>query len=115
MPLYAQNREAFVDDRLRAKVFSTVLYDLQPKAGPADRLVMGAVDHGAVSAQVIQPGIFFNGGGMVLVAVIIFVKVCGGKVLYDGAPQPDIDELHTLADAEDRFFTVYAQIEGLKL
>lgn len=115
VPLHPKNGKIPVGDCLRTEIQGATLYDLQAGADPADGLMVGAVDYSVSPAQMMQPGSLFNDGGVILVAVIIFVQIGGGKILYHSSAQPYIYDLHPLTDAEDGLLTPQKQIEGLKL
>ena len=104
-----------MSDCLRTGVMRTILHHMQSLSRFADGLVVRAVDSCIGATQMIQPGIFFYDGGMILITVIIFVKICGGKILYDGAAQSHIDDLHTLTDAKYGLFASDTQVKGLEL
>lgn len=115
MPLYAKDGQGFVDEGLRAAVLGAVLYRRQSVAQSSDGLVMSAVDGEAAAVEGVQPGAGVDDGDVVLVAVFIFVKLRGGHILNYGSAQPHIDELHALADAQNRLPVSEAQLQRLEL
>ena len=70
-------------------------------SGEADALVMGAVHKKRRSVQSGKPGTGYRGGAVYLILSGILMERTGGQILNDGASEPDVDKLHTLAYAKD--------------
>ena len=103
MPLYAEDRKGFVTDGFNAIVIGTPLIGDQTLAQGVDALVMSTVDCGGVPVQGIEPGIFPNHGGMVTVPILISMVSGSGKILGYGSAKSHIDQLHSFADAKNRY------------
>lgn len=115
MPLYSENGERAVDECLGTVISRAVLYDGDSGAGSADGLVVGTVYRCPVSAEGIQPASRDCDDSMVLVAVSVFVQSRRREILYDCAAEADIDDLHTLADAENGKPAADTQLKRLQL
>lgn len=82
--------------------------NLHPSSQLAQSLMMGAVYYHDFPVQVMQEAagqiVYF----MVLIRVQIAVTVGTGQILDDAAAQPYIDDLHSLADAQNGDAALYA-------
>ena len=89
------------------------LYDAKAASDAAQGLMMGAVSNHMLSIQCFQKRIGGNRGSMSFVAVIPCVPWGFFNMLYNGAAEKNIDDLHSLADAKDGAFLFDKNIQSL--
>ncbi len=115
MPLYSDDGQIFMTDAFDALIQRTAGDNLHPSSQLAQSLMMGAVYYHDFPVQVMQEAagqiVYF----MVLIRVQIAVTVGTGQILDDAAAQPYIDDLHSLADAQNGDAALYAVFQGLQL
>ncbi len=110
----AQDRQESVDNSFRY-VVGSILDDGKPFSGRADSLVMGAVYGKISSVEPAQKGAGQGVAGMDLILAGILVQGVGGEILDDAAAEKDIDNLHSLADTQNRAAGSYKGVQHGKL
>ncbi len=102
MPLYAEDGQKAVGEPLRNLIFA-VLNIAYPLSGNVNALMVRAVYRKGFAVQLMQQGTGACGGGVKLIRPVVLVLPEGGKILADIPAEKDIDQLHALADAKNRF------------
>lgn len=110
MPLDAQDGESLMYNSFR-HIIGSILDNEKIPSGGTDALVMGAV-YGEISAvKLLEYGSGKGMAGMDLIPIRILVQGICGEILDDPASEIDIDNLHSLTDAKNRFTGFYKGIK----
>lgn len=110
MPLDAQDGESLMYNGFR-HVIGSILDNKKIPAGGAYALVMGAVYGKITAVKLLEYGSGKRMAWMDLIPVRILVQGICGEILDDPSSEIDVDNLHSFADAEDRFASAYKSIE----
>ena len=102
MPLHTENGQKTMGESLR-HLICAVLNIAYPFSGNVNALMVCAVYRKGFAVQLIQQGTRVCGGGMKLIRPVVLVLPEGGQILADVPAEKDIDQLHALADAKNRF------------
>ena len=102
MPLDTENGKGGMGDGLHHMIRCT-LYHAQLFAGQADALMVGAVDNKIRPVESIQKTARGGVDPVGLILPVILMIPGSGKILNDCAAEENIDDLHSLTDAQNRF------------
>lgn len=102
MPLHTENGQKAMGESLR-HLICAVLNIAYPFSGNVNALMVCTVYRKGFAVQLIQQGTRVCGGGMKLIRPVVLVLPEGGQILADVPAEKDIDQLHALADAKNRF------------
>lgn len=114
MPLNAEDGKESMCNGFRHLIRRT-LYHSKISAGPADALMVGAVDNGFGAIEGVRETARKRMNHMGLILSVILMMPGGGKVLNDCASEVNIDDLHSFADAQNRFPGTDEEIKKRKL
>lgn len=115
MPLHTQDGQACVGYGLGTMVDGAALDHLQPCADFVQTLVMGRVDLGSPSIEKKEKTARLDEAWMVEISVGFQMQSGIRHILYDGAAESNIDELHSFADAKNRQLVPDTELQRLKL
>ena len=117
MPLYGDDGQGGMLDAFD-DVIAGAADGQQIFARPVEGLMMGGVNRGAETVQLIEE---IGAGQAAVIDVVLLIRAVplvgsgSGDMLDDGTAEGDVDDLHPLTDAEDRFFMLIEQIQCAQL
>ena len=82
----------------------TALYISDSTPRKVYALMVGTVHRKAAAVDFSKEGVPKRKGIMDLIGAVILMEVAGRQILMDVPAKGNIDQLHTLADAKNRFF-----------
>ena len=74
--------------------------------------MVGAVNTEMFAVELMEQGTDISIGLMYFISSFILMDTTGGKILNNVTAEADINQLHTLADAKNRFFVFYKTAEN---